>query len=89
MYSGAYLRDIEQMLERLREAGSGAAAEELKARYTRRMYDLSEFMKGLKQRFTQWFNGSRKRTVFHKGSVPYFTYPLFYAYLFYGMSLFY
>ncbi len=26
------------------------------------MHDLSEFMKGLKQRFTQWFNGSHGRS---------------------------
>ncbi len=28
----------------------------IKQRYTRRMCDLSEFMKSVKQRFTQWFN---------------------------------
>ena len=28
----------------------------LKQRYTRRMCDLSEFMKSVKQRFTQWYN---------------------------------
>ncbi|MFT5634568.1 MAG: putative transposase [Rubritalea sp.] len=28
----------------------------LKQRYTRRMCDLSEFMKSIKQRFTQWYN---------------------------------
>ena len=32
------------------------------ARYTYRMHDLSEFMKGLMQRFTQWFNGRHKRS---------------------------
>ncbi len=35
--------------------------EEIHARYTYRMHDLSEFMKGLMQRFTQWFNGRHKR----------------------------
>lgn len=67
MYSSVYYRDIEQMLLRFRdggmsgEAGSDVAAEELKAKYTCRMYDLSEFMKGLKQRFTQWYNGKHGR----------------------------
>lgn len=32
------------------------------ARYTYRMHDLSEFMKGVMQRFTQWFNGRHKRS---------------------------
>ena len=31
-------------------------------RYTYRMHDLSEFMKGLMQRFTQWYNGTHERT---------------------------
>ena len=29
---------------------------EIKSRYTRRMCDLSEFVKSIKQRFTQWYN---------------------------------
>ena len=67
MYSTVYYRDIEQMLLRFRdggvsgEAASDTAAEELKAKYTCRMHDLSEFMKGLKQRFTQWYNGKHGR----------------------------
>ena len=36
--------------------------EEIHSRYTYRMHDLSEFMKGLMQRFTQWFNGRHKRS---------------------------
>jgi len=61
MYSPLHLRDVEQLLERLRRSGSDKAALELKAKYTCRMHDLSEFMKGLKQRFTQWFNGHHGR----------------------------
>jgi hypothetical protein len=37
-------------------------ARELHARYTYRMHDLSEFMKGFMQRFTQWFNRHSKRS---------------------------
>ena len=48
-------------LKKWRETGNGAAAEAERARYFRRMWDLSEFMKVLKQRFTQWFNGRHKR----------------------------
>ena len=36
--------------------------EKIHARYTYRMHDLSEFMKGVMQRFTQWFNGKHKRS---------------------------
>ncbi|MGJ8678566.1 MAG: transposase [Akkermansiaceae bacterium] len=68
MYSAVYYREIEQMLNLFRglgesgDAASDVAAEELKAKYTSRMHDLSEFMKGLKQRFTQWYNGTHGRT---------------------------
>ncbi|MBK1830286.1 transposase [Verrucomicrobiaceae bacterium R5-34] len=61
MYSGAYYLHIEQMMGRLRSQGADAAAEAFKAKYTCRMHDLSEFMKGLKQRFTQWYNGAHGR----------------------------
>lgn len=61
MYSGAYYMHIEQMVARLRSQGADAAVEEFKAKYTCRMYDLSLFMKGLKQRFTQWYNSAHGR----------------------------
>ena len=61
MYSKVYYRGIEQMLERFRADGADAAARDLKEKFTCRMHDLSEFMKGLKQRFTQWYNGSHGR----------------------------
>lgn len=61
-YSKLYYVDIKQMLERFRKGDSDKAAEELKARFTSRMYDLSEFMKSLKQRFTQWYNKTHDRT---------------------------
>jgi len=62
MYSAEYFLDVKQMLERFREGSHDRAAEELKSKYTRRMYDLSEFMKGVKQRFTQWYNREHQRT---------------------------
>ena len=61
MYSPLHYMDVEQLLDRLRKSGSDKAALELKAKYTCRMHDLSEFMKGLKQRFTQWFNSHHGR----------------------------
>jgi REP element-mobilizing transposase RayT len=36
--------------------------EEIRSRYTRRMHDLSEFMKSLLERFTKWFNRAHSRT---------------------------
>ena len=61
MYSNVYYRGVEQMLESFRADGADGAAQELKAKFTCRMHDLSEFMKGLKQRFTQWYNGAHGR----------------------------
>ncbi len=36
--------------------------EEIRGRYTRRMHDLSEFMKSLLERFTKWFNRAHSRS---------------------------
>jgi putative transposase len=36
--------------------------EEIRSRYTRRMHDLSEFMKSLLERFTKWFNRTHLRS---------------------------
>ena len=60
--SKAYSKDLEQVLARLREGGADKAAEELKAKHTCRMRDLSCFMQGLKRRFSQWFNKTHNRT---------------------------
>ena len=35
---------------------------EIRIRYTRRMHDLSEFMKSLLERFTKWFNRAHSRS---------------------------
>ena len=39
-----------------------AALKQLRESYSYRMHDLSEFMKTLLQRFTQWFNRAHERT---------------------------
>ena len=36
--------------------------EEIRSRFTRRMHDLSEFMKSLLERFTKWFNRLHSRS---------------------------
>jgi REP element-mobilizing transposase RayT len=52
---------IEQELGWFRERGQDEGAEELKARVLERMWDVSAFMKLLKQRFTQWYNRRKGR----------------------------
>lgn len=68
LYSKTYSGDLERTLRGLREAGEDQQAEDLKARFTYRMYDISEFMKALKQRFTQWYNrrNARKGTLWEE-----------------------
>ena len=50
-----------QMLERFRKQGHDKAAGEMREKLFARMWDVSAFMKLLKQRFTQWFNHERGR----------------------------
>jgi len=56
---------LEQALELAARANSPALAraaqDVVRERYLRRMWDISLFMKTLKQRFTQWFNKTHKR----------------------------
>ena len=60
IYSDEHVADVERWLNECRaiedKADRKAAVRELKERYTRRMWDLSEFMKAVKQKFTQWYN---------------------------------
>lgn len=48
-------------IDQLRNAGAHAAAQKLINGWTARMWDISSFMKALKQRFTQWFNKHHQR----------------------------
>jgi len=48
--------------------GNPERVEEIKGRFTYRMHGLGEFMKGLLQRFTQWFNGRHKRAGTRAGA---------------------
>jgi hypothetical protein len=49
--------------ERARAAREAAGrVEGIRSRYTRRMHDLSWFMKSLLERFTKWFNGKHSRS---------------------------
>jgi len=68
LYDRLEVRGICESLQRFRELGQHTAAEALKERYTCRMYDLSEFVKTLKQRYTQSYNRrhSRKGTLWEE-----------------------
>jgi len=48
-------------LKQLRTRGDEIGVDRLRARYTYRMHDVSEFVKTLKQRFTQSYNARHKR----------------------------
>jgi len=52
---------LEWELGHLRGIGAADAAEALRERWFARMWDISSFMKVLKQRFSQWFNGRHAR----------------------------
>jgi hypothetical protein len=58
-YGSATLEKELKALRENKETGTAAAAERLRERFFCRMWDVSWFMRLLKQRFTQWFN---KRT---------------------------
>lgn len=52
---------VEQELAMYRKAEDAAGEQEMLGRYWGRMWDVSAFMKLLKQRFTQWYNGRTDR----------------------------
>jgi putative transposase len=68
LYHKKVVTKAEKRLRALREKGAHAEADAFKHRYTYRMYDLSEFMKTLKQRYTEGFNSrhSRKGTLWEE-----------------------
>ena len=53
---------VRLQLEDFRRQGQESAAASLKARFTYRMYDVSEFFKALKQRFSQFYNTREDRS---------------------------
>jgi hypothetical protein len=66
LYSEVFVADVASQIHEARHEGglkdgNPARVEEIKGGFTHRMHDLSQFMKGLMQRFTQWFNGRHKR----------------------------
>ena len=67
LYPEAYVAGVAAELTEARRpavdgGGNDTRVEGIHARFTYRMHDLSEFMKGLLIRFTRWFNRTHKRT---------------------------
>ena len=60
LYSADAMIGVEWEFEDARRLGPNAL-EAVRAKYLRRMWDLSEFMKTLKQKFTVWFNRKHAR----------------------------
>lgn len=58
----AWNKGLTRQFEIFRDNGSEAAIEEWRQRMLARMFSLTEFMKALKQRFTQWYNRRTGRT---------------------------
>jgi len=57
-----FVATVGQELARARADDNEEWAAEIHARFTYRMYDLSEFMKTVLQRFTRWFNRKHERS---------------------------
>jgi len=66
LYSEAFVAGVAaELAEAKKNAGDDATDKsvgEIHARFTYRMHDLSQFMKGLLIRFTRWFNRTHSRT---------------------------
>ena len=61
LYRSQRLAEIRWELEHHRKQGNHEAAEALRQRFLRRMWDLSVFMRELKQGFSRWFNRCNER----------------------------
>ena len=61
IYPEQKVAGIAQQLAALRQENKHEAAEQLKATYTYRMHDISEYFKALKQGFSQWYNKRNNR----------------------------
>ena len=60
LYPAHAIPALEWEFENARRQGT-RVHEQLRSRFLRRMFDLSEFMKTLKQKFTLWFNRRHRR----------------------------
>jgi putative transposase len=62
IYTEAFVATVAKELMEARKTENQRLVDEIHARFTYRMHDLSEFMKTLLQRFTRWFNRTHHRS---------------------------
>jgi hypothetical protein len=62
LYSEALVAEVAGEIADARRIGAEFRIQGIHERYTYRMHDLGEFMKGLLQRYTQWHNRRHSRT---------------------------
>jgi hypothetical protein len=62
LYPPKFMTAFRQDLEAFRQAGLEERAQALLASFTRRMWNLSNFMKSLKQRFSSFYNRNHQRS---------------------------
>jgi len=62
IYPEGTVAEVAKQLADAAQSGNEHYRQEIHARYTYRMHDLSQFMKTLLQRFTCWFNRCNQRT---------------------------
>ena len=62
LYGPEKVEELEAAWTMWRKLGEDELVERDLARFKARMYDISEFMKTLKQRYTQWYNSTEERT---------------------------
>jgi len=61
IYSAGMVRELRDRMALMEAGGSVADLAELRESFLGRMWDISAFMKALKQQFTQWFNRKQAR----------------------------
>ena len=61
IYSESIVAEVEIQLTAARTKGLSVVAEEIHQRYTYRMHNLSQYMKTVMQRITQWYNRQNER----------------------------
>ena len=61
VYSESYVKEVKKLMRECNHNQAPKAMRKLKAKYTYRMGNISEFMKVLKQRFSRWYNKKHSR----------------------------
>lgn len=61
LYDKSFVDEYARSLSEARAGEDDGYAEHLRQKYLYRMYDMSEFMKSLKQRFSTWYNRNNER----------------------------